>query len=118
MHRAEGSLFYVKDDEESESNTQKRMKTLFRMNQAELQEVPRVEVKVLRFEAPLWFANAQVLSDRLREESKSKTLRGIVLDMSTVPWMDNTAAQILSKTLGDAEENGVFMVFAATATRV
>ncbi len=62
-------------------------------------------VKVLKFEASLWFANAHRFSDRIREETNFKNGScgvGLVLHMSGVRSMDVTAAQQLEKVLTNA----------------
>eukprot|EP00927_Polykrikos_kofoidii_P060144 TRINITY_DN55212_c0_g1_i1.p1 TRINITY_DN55212_c0_g1~~TRINITY_DN55212_c0_g1_i1.p1 ORF type:complete len:1248 (+),score=118.50 TRINITY_DN55212_c0_g1_i1:60-3803(+) len=69
-------------------------------------------VKVLRFEAPLWFANATRLTDRLTSEIKIAGVRGIVLDCSTMPWMDSTAATLMKAVFAFADERGVYIVIA------
>ena len=60
------------------------------------------KVLVLRFEAPLFFANCRALSRRLLLELERRDLRkenrrwvGCVLDLGSVGWVDVTAADVL-----------------------
>lgn len=112
LHRAPGSLHYVRDEPRQDHG----LKGKLRMNTLSALRAGRPAgktVKVYRFEAPLWFANTAGLSDLLLSELRAPSLRGIVMDMSTVPWMDNTAATILKKALVRAEERRVLFMFAS-----
>eukprot|EP00928_Gymnodinium_smaydae_P096482 TRINITY_DN8533_c0_g7_i1.p1 TRINITY_DN8533_c0_g7~~TRINITY_DN8533_c0_g7_i1.p1 ORF type:complete len:1224 (-),score=148.02 TRINITY_DN8533_c0_g7_i1:532-4203(-) len=123
LHRSPGSLHYVSKIEEAQprlsfqgalfSPTTSLSKIQGQLNKY-AQHPPRKKkrIQVLRFEAPLWFANAANLSDMLLDELRESFTQGIILDMSTVPWMDNTAANILKKVLIDAADKGVLVVFA------
>jgi len=75
-------------------------------------------VKILRFEAAMWFANITRLSDALLIEFRRKELRGVILDMSAVPRVDTTAAAGLKKLLMRAKEQNVTIAFAATQPEV
>jgi len=118
LHRSPGSLHYAPAEVEEPEPFQVVQGMLDRRmsrDQRKLVRSPsslRATVKVFRFEAPLWFANAVNLSDLLLSELKGVALRGVVLDMSTVPWMDSTAANILKKSLVIAGEKHVMVVFA------
>jgi SulP family sulfate permease len=67
-------------------------------------------IKILRFEAPLWFANVNRLSDRITDEILLG-VEGLVLDMSTVSWIDVTACTTLKKLIARITEGRVHMVF-------
>eukprot|EP00928_Gymnodinium_smaydae_P008095 TRINITY_DN12921_c0_g2_i1.p1 TRINITY_DN12921_c0_g2~~TRINITY_DN12921_c0_g2_i1.p1 ORF type:complete len:1278 (+),score=148.53 TRINITY_DN12921_c0_g2_i1:514-3834(+) len=123
LHRAPGSLHYAPSTEEEQPSLSapaalfQRTMTFGEHGKSSQPAKPSLKskrklVKVLRFEAPLWFANATNLSDMLLAELRGSFTRGIVLDMSTVPWMDNTAANILKKVLTDAKEKSVAIAFA------
>jgi len=71
-------------------------------------------IKVLRFEAAMWFANITRLVDVILAELRTKRLYGLVLDMSSVPRMDTTAAAAVSKLLKRFEQEGVHLLFAHT----
>jgi len=62
---------------------------------------------VLRFEAPLWFANVGRLRDVVMPKLTTGGLETLVLDMSTVPWMDASAAVEFDKLLLAARDEGV-----------
>jgi MFS superfamily sulfate permease-like transporter len=80
------------------------------------QQVPADErVRILRFEAPLWFANIAVFEDILFRQLKSTTLKALVLDMSTVPWMDATAATDLNKIIDRFEDEDTALLLANTS---
>jgi len=74
----------------------------------------RGRVRILRFEAPLWFANIALFSEVLIQQLKSVGLEVLVLDMSTVPWMDATAATELNKILTRFEEESTALRLANT----
>lgn len=113
LHRSSGALHYSPHQEiVPESNSKQRLKRMA-TQVFEEQKIKTKSVKILRFEAPLWFANSGHLSDRMHAEFKSVALRGIVMDMSTVPWMDNTAAKVLTTVLADAQEKCIQVVFAS-----
>jgi len=71
-------------------------------------------IKVFRFEAALWFANVPKLVDTILPEFRNKKLHGIVLDMSSVPRVDTTAAAALKKLLSRAKESNVTIFFGAS----
>mmetsp|Transcript_85100 Transcript_85100/g.237442 ORF Transcript_85100/g.237442 Transcript_85100/m.237442 type:complete len:1244 (-) Transcript_85100:45-3776(-) len=115
LSRSPGSLYYVPDEEDEEFEPKKVVRRmLFTSDGSATKSRPEkaTVVSVLRFEAPLWFANATHLYDRILAELKKPALRGIVLDMSTVPWMDFTAAGTMSKVLAAADRKHLRVVFA------
>lgn len=67
---------------------------------------------VLRFEAPMWFANAGIFMDRVMSEARDPSLRAIILDLSMVPWADSTAANTVKKVLEQLKHQGVTVYFA------
>jgi len=118
LHRATGSLHYVRGEVEEQRPFQ-IIQGILELRMPGRSNKPgqsprswRATLKVFRFEAPLWFANASTLSDLLLSELRGVALRGIVLDMSTVPWMDSTAANTMKKTLASAAEKLVVVYFA------
>merc|ERR1719506_2657558 len=77
------------------------------------------QVKVLRFEAPLWFANSARFLDRMLLEIGTQSgLKGMVLDMSAVPWVDFSAGVAVKKLLARAKEEDVAIAFAHANNKV
>ena len=75
---------------------------------------------VFRFDAPLFFANADVLREqivRLVDES-DPPVRTVVLNAEGMVDMDITGAETLSALLDDLEERGVRLVMARVRTAV
>jgi SulP family sulfate permease len=73
---------------------------------------------VYRFDAPLFFANADVLREqivRLVDESDAPT-REVVLDAEGMVDMDITGAETLDQLLDDLDERGVRLVLARVRT--
>jgi SulP family sulfate permease len=69
-------------------------------------------IKVLRFEAPLWFANSALFLDRmLLELSTTRGLKALVLDMSTVPRVDYSAGLAIKKLIDRGDHLGITIVF-------
>jgi len=80
------------------------------------------QIKVLRFEAPMWFANIHHLTERVLVELKTNSKQGfeaqwkaIVFDMSTVPWLDASAGMALKKIIVTAKSYKVHVLFACVA---
>eukprot|EP00928_Gymnodinium_smaydae_P019813 TRINITY_DN17628_c0_g1_i1.p1 TRINITY_DN17628_c0_g1~~TRINITY_DN17628_c0_g1_i1.p1 ORF type:complete len:1283 (+),score=142.92 TRINITY_DN17628_c0_g1_i1:40-3888(+) len=71
-------------------------------------------VCVVRFEAPMWFANVPRFSDHLLETLKRGRgrIHGVVCDMSSVPRMDTTAGMTFAKLLIRSKELGASIAFA------
>eukprot|EP00401_Gymnodinium_catenatum_P071607 CAMPEP_0117535322 /NCGR_PEP_ID=MMETSP0784-20121206/40873_1 /TAXON_ID=39447 /ORGANISM="" /LENGTH=1222 /DNA_ID=CAMNT_0005331841 /DNA_START=73 /DNA_END=3741 /DNA_ORIENTATION=- len=69
-------------------------------------------IKVIRFEAPLWFANERRLTDRVLREMAGGSLRALILDMSAVSRVDISGGFALTKLLARTKESGVEMLFA------
>jgi len=83
----------------------------FKLSSTKFSSAP---IKVLRFEAAMWFANVTRLVDVILAELRTKRLYGLVLDMSSVPRMDTTAAAAVNKLLKRFEQEGVHFLFAHT----
>lgn len=76
-------------------------------------------IKVLRFEAPLWFANASRFLDRMLLELKAESrINALILDMSTVPWVDFSAGVAIKEVIRRADDNNVEICFAHTNAQV
>ena len=82
-------------------------------------------IKLLRFAAPLFFANAAVLRERVQTElGRRRWLpprlqwRALILDMAAVASVDSTAARALEDALDDARAQGVPMVLAGANAAV
>lgn len=74
-------------------------------------------IKVIRFEAPLWFANAGRFLDRMLSEIK-QDVRAIIVDMSTVPWVDFSAGIAIKEVIARAAEKRVLIRFAHANAKV
>eukprot|EP00941_MAST-03F_sp_MAST-3F-sp1_P005295 g5295.t1 len=78
------------------------------------------KARVLRFEAPLFFANAGALNRRIRRElatDGSASDVALVLDFSAVGWVDSTAADTLIDTLNECAMYGTPVCIAAMNKR-
>ncbi|MGP3937172.1 SulP family inorganic anion transporter [Nonomuraea sp. KM88] len=75
---------------------------------------------VYRFDAPLFFANADVLRTEVRRlmAGADPPVRQIVLDAEAVYDMDTTGAEVLHRLVDDCERAGVGMALARTRTPV
>jgi MFS superfamily sulfate permease-like transporter len=85
-------------------------------------DIAQERIKVLRFEAPMWFANVHHLTDRVLVELKANAAKplhsqwnAIVLDMSTVPWLDASAGMALKKLVTVAKTYNTDVLFACVA---
>jgi SulP family sulfate permease len=81
---------------------------------------PQRVARVLRFDAPLWFANCATLKDRLLRELAARRhqppllrVRALVLDMSAVSSVDSTAAEMLTECIAAAAEDSAPIFFAS-----
>jgi SulP family sulfate permease len=68
-------------------------------------------IVVLRVEGGLFFANADTVRERVVRAASEGT-RAIVLDAETVPYIDLTAAEMLTELTGTLAEKGVRLVVA------
>ncbi len=69
-------------------------------------------VVVLRVDGGLFFANADAIRRRVREAAARDDVHAVVLDAETVPYVDVTAAEMLSALAEDLERAGVELVLA------
>jgi SulP family sulfate permease len=86
-------------------------RNLHRFPEAELRD----DVLVVRFDAQLYFANADFFRDRVRllAEEKEKTLRLLVLNFESINTVDSTAMQTLTELVEDLNAQGIRVVFTA-----
>jgi sulfate permease, SulP family len=73
-------------------------------------------VLIFRLEAPLSYANASVLRDRVRElvHASAPPAHCVVLDLSANSRLDITSAETLAELVGELSKEGVKIVFAET----
>jgi len=69
-------------------------------------------VLLFRFDAPLFYANAQRFRTRIRSLTRRRDLRLVVLDASTVPDIDVTAARMLGELRQELGARGMRFVIA------
>ena len=69
-------------------------------------------IVVLRPESGLFFANAEAVRDRIRLHARMPGTRAVILDAESMPYIDVTAATMLSEVNGDLEREGVKLVVA------
>ncbi len=69
-------------------------------------------IVVLRPESGLFFANAEAVRDRIRRHARTPGTRAVILDAESMPYIDVTAATMLSELNGDLERAGVELVIA------
>ena len=72
---------------------------------------------VLRVESGLFFANAEHVRDTVRHASGLET-RAVVLDGETMPYIDVTAAQMLSQLARDLQRDGVQLILVRSIGQV
>ncbi|MCB7135570.1 SulP family inorganic anion transporter [Cellulosimicrobium marinum] len=75
-------------------------------------------VLVLRIEGGLFFANVDVVRDRVRELVTSEHPRVVVLDAHSVPFVDVDGAETLVRLRDDLERDGVRLVLARDVGQV
>ena len=75
-------------------------------------------VVVLRVESPLFFANAQLVRQQIREAALEPGIRAVVIDAETVPTIDITAAHMLHELGEDLDREGVRLLLARDVSRV
>ena len=80
---------------------------------------------MLRFCAPLFFANVGALRDALlnhtvatRRAPESLRSNAVVLDCSCMASIDSTSLAVLAETLGEMKKNQVRLCFAAVPQQV
>jgi sulfate permease, SulP family len=69
-------------------------------------------IVVLRLESGLFFANADAVRDVVRAHAAEPSVRAVVLDAQTIPFVDVTAARMLAQLGGDLEREDVRLVLA------
>ena len=69
-------------------------------------------IVVLRLESGLFFANADAVRDAIRAHAAEPSVRAVVLDAETIPFVDVTAARMLMQLGGDLEREDVRLVVA------
>jgi MFS superfamily sulfate permease-like transporter len=67
-----------------------------------------------RFDAPLFFANAEAFRDRIREriEAAEVPVRWVVIAAEPITDVDTTAADVLDRLEADLAEEGITLAFA------
>jgi sulfate permease, SulP family len=76
----------------------------------ENEQVPGVVV--LRVESGLFFANADHVRGEIRARSAQDTVRTVVLDAQTVPFVDITASRMLDELREDLSNRGIDLLLA------
>jgi SulP family sulfate permease len=73
----------------------------------------REDLLILRFDAPLYFANTNYFKDTLEEEiaRKGEKLRAIILPSNTIYDMDSSAIHALEEVLEDCRNQGIKVYF-------
>ncbi|HWD46192.1 MAG TPA: SulP family inorganic anion transporter [Actinomycetota bacterium] len=64
-------------------------------------------IVVLRLEGGLYFANADAVRDAIRAHAAEPSVRAVVLDAETIPYVDVTAARMLMQLGGDLEREAI-----------
>ncbi|TDD90660.1 SulP family inorganic anion transporter [Saccharopolyspora karakumensis] len=75
-------------------------------------------VSVIRVESGLFFANAEHVRSGIREVGEQPGMRGVVLDVETVPFVDVTAARMLAALARDLDAKGVRLLLARDVGQV
>lgn len=75
----------------------------------------RDDVLVVRFDAQLYFANADYFRDRVRKlvADKGETLRLLILNFESINTIDSTAMQTLTELVEDLRDQGITVYFSA-----
>ena len=75
-------------------------------------------VTVLRVESGMFFANADHVRAVIEDAATTDGTRAVVLDYETMPYVDVTAARMLSQLAADLDRQGVRLVLAAEIGQV
>jgi len=75
-------------------------------------------VTVLRVESGMFFANADHVRAAIEDAATVDGTRAVVLDCETMPYVDVTAARMLSQLAADLDRQGVRLVLAAEIGQV
>jgi SulP family sulfate permease len=73
---------------------------------------------ILRLESGLFSANADALRDAIRAHAAEPSTRAVVLDAETIPYVDVTAARMLTLLSSDLQQQGVRLVVARDVGQV
>lgn len=82
----------------------------------ENEQVPRVVV--LRVESGLFFANADYVREAIRSHADEGDVHAVVLDAQTVPFVDVTAAEMLTQLRDELASQGVTLLLARDVGQV
>jgi MFS superfamily sulfate permease-like transporter len=85
---------------------------------AEPEAEQRPDVVVFRWEAPLFFANAGIFRDQVRELVRSRHPRWVVLQCEAVTDIDVTAAGMLERLDLELNAQGVHLAFVELRDRL
>lgn len=90
------------------------------LRNAALYKLPPCEqITVLRFDGPLYFANAGHFADNVLAALSAKTsLRYLIVDCSGIAEMDATGEQVLAAVQRELQEGGVELVLTAVRSNV
>ncbi|MGX7678496.1 SulP family inorganic anion transporter [Jatrophihabitans sp. DSM 45814] len=83
---------------------------------AESQELPAIVV--FRWEAPLFFANAGIFANQVKQLADDKSARWVVLQCEAITDIDVTAADALQQLDQELDEKGVHLAFVELRTRL
>ncbi len=74
----------------------------------------RPDLLIVRFDAQLYFGNANFFKSRLMDliRDKGPALKGVILNAEAVNYIDSTAAQTLKKLIGTLYEKGIHFFIA------
>jgi sulfate permease, SulP family len=75
-------------------------------------------VSVLRIESGLFFANAEWVRERIREQAAGADVKTIVIDAESVAFIDISAARTLEQTAHDLARGGVQLLLAGDVGQV
>ena len=77
-------------------------------------------ILVYRFDAPLFFGNADVLRDEIREEVRKgdPRVRAVLLNAEAITDLDTTGVDVLSRLLDDLDAEGVSLSVARIRSHV
>ncbi len=73
---------------------------------------PPPGIAIVRVEAGLFFANAELVSKRLHEAASGDGVKAVVLDAETMPFLDVTAVTMLDQAEKDLRRKGVRLLVA------
>jgi SulP family sulfate permease len=75
-------------------------------------------IAILRVESGLFFANADVVRESIREKAADPKVNAVVLDAQTIPAIDITAAHMLVELTHDLQHQGKRLVLARQVGQV